>query len=61
MFILPLYKLMYFGLSGQPKHAPDIAAILQAKKNQLDFGYIEEWVKQLGLGSIWREMLDSVA
>mgnify|MGYP001245833450 FL=1 len=58
---LILYKLMYLGLSGQPKHARDIAAILRAKKNQLEFGYIEEWVAQLGLGSVWKEMLDSIA
>jgi len=57
---LILYKLMYLGLSGQPKHARDIAAILRAKKDQLDFRYIEEWVAQLGLGSVWKEMLDSV-
>jgi len=58
---LILYKLMYLGLSGQPKHARDIAAILRAKKDQLDFRYIEEWVAQLGLGSVWKEMLDSAA
>ena len=58
---LILYKLMYLGLSGQPKHARDIAAILRAKKNQLDFGYIEDWVTRLGLGSVWKEMLDSIA
>jgi hypothetical protein len=58
---LILYKLMYLGLSGQPKHARDIAAILRAKKNQLDFGYIEEWVTRLGLGSVWKEMLDNIA
>jgi hypothetical protein len=57
---LILYKLMYLGLSGQSKHARDIAAILRAKKDQLDFGYIKEWVAQLGLGSVWKEMLDSV-
>ncbi len=56
---LILYKLMYLGLSGQPKHARDIAAILRAKKNQLEIGYIEEWVAQLGLGSVWKELLDS--
>jgi hypothetical protein len=56
---LILYKLMYLGLSGQSKHARDIAAILRAKKDQLDFGYIKEWVAQLGLGSVWKEMLDS--
>ncbi|MCJ7432106.1 MAG: hypothetical protein MUO77_01320 [Anaerolineales bacterium] len=58
---LILYKLMYLGLSGQPKHARDIAAILRARKNQLDFGYIEEWITRMGLGSVWKEMLDSIA
>lgn len=58
---LILYKLMYLGLSGQPKHARDIAAILRAKKNQLDFEYIDEWVNHLGFNSVWKEMLDSVA
>jgi len=57
---LILYKLIYLGLSGQPKHARDISAILRAKKDKLDFGYIDEWVNQLGLGSIWKEMLDSI-
>ncbi|HJS18835.1 MAG TPA: hypothetical protein VJ785_08800 [Anaerolineales bacterium] len=57
---LILYKLMYLGLSGQPKHARDIAAILKAKKDQLDFGYIERWVDQLGLGSLWKEILDNI-
>jgi hypothetical protein len=58
---LILYKLMYLGLSGQPKHARDIAAILRAKKNQLDLRYIEEWVNHLGLGSVWSEMLESIS
>jgi hypothetical protein len=56
---LILYKLMYLGLSGQPKHARDIAAILRSKKDQLEIGYIEKWVTQLGLGSVWKELLDS--
>jgi len=51
---LILYKLMYLGLSGQPKHARDIAAILKAKKDQLDYGYIESWVVRLGLISVWQ-------
>lgn len=58
---LILYKLMYLGLSGQPKHARDISAILRSKKDQLDFGYIERWVDQLGLGSVWKEILDGIA
>ncbi|GAB4506591.1 MAG: hypothetical protein Fur0017_28440 [Anaerolineales bacterium] len=55
---LILYKLMYLGLSGQPKHARDIAAILKAKKDQLDYGYIDGWVDRLGLNSLWMALKD---
>jgi hypothetical protein len=55
---LILYKLMYLGLSGQPKHARDIAAILKAKKGQLDYGYIDGWVNRLGLNSLWMALKD---
>lgn len=57
---LILYKLIYLSISQQPKHARDIAAILQARKTQIDLSYIEEWVTRLGLSSLWRELLDSV-
>jgi hypothetical protein len=53
---LIIYKLMYLGLSGQPKHARDIAAILKAKQGSIDFQYIERWVTQLGLGAVWEEL-----
>jgi hypothetical protein len=43
---------MYLGLSGQPKHARDIAAILKAKKDQLDYGYIDGWADRLGLNAV---------
>jgi len=49
---LILYKLIYFGISQQSKHSRDIAAILRAKRDQLDFEYLEEWTTQLGLSSI---------
>jgi hypothetical protein len=58
---LILYKLMYFGISQQPKHSRDIAAILRAKKNQVDFEYIEKWVTRLGLSPLWKEMQDSIS
>jgi hypothetical protein len=57
---LILYKLLYFSISQQPKHSRDIAAILHAKKDRVDFGYIEEWATRLGLSSLWKELLDSV-
>ena len=58
---LILYKLIYFGLRQQPKHPRDIAAILRAKKDQLDREYLEEWITRLGLGSLWEEILDSIS
>jgi hypothetical protein len=58
---LILYKLIYFSLSQQPKHSRDITAILRTKKDQLDFSYIDTWVDRLGLGSLWKETLDSAS
>ncbi|HXQ35374.1 MAG TPA: hypothetical protein VN843_15255 [Anaerolineales bacterium] len=58
---LILYKLIYFGLSQQTKHSRDIAAMLRANKNQIDFEYIEGWVTRLGLGPVWKEMLDIIS
>lgn len=49
---------MDLGLSGQPKYAQDIAAILKAKKDQLDHGYIDGWVDRLGLNSLWTALKD---
>ena len=58
---LIVYNLMYFGLSQQSKHSRDIAAILKAKKSELDMNYIEQWAAQLGLSSLWKEMLDNIS
>lgn len=57
---LILYKLIYFGISQQPKHSRDIAAILQSNRDRIDFQYIEDWAERLGLTSLWKEMLDSI-
>lgn len=58
---LILYKLIYFGISQQSKHSRDIAAILRAKKDQLDRDYMEGWITRLGLSSLWKEILDSIS
>jgi hypothetical protein len=58
---LILYKVMYFGLSQQSKHSRDVAAILKARKNDLDMVYIEQWAARLGLSTLWEEMLDNVS
>ena len=57
---LILYKLLYYGISHQPKHFRDISAILRAKKNQLDHEYLDEWIARLGLSSQWEEILDNI-
>jgi hypothetical protein len=57
---LILYKLLYFSISQQPKHSRDIAAILRAKKDQIDLSYIEGWAARLGLSLLWKEVLESV-
>ncbi|HLE52088.1 MAG TPA: hypothetical protein VI755_08490 [Anaerolineales bacterium] len=57
---LILYKLLYFSISQQPKHSRDIAAILRAMKDRLDYPYIEHWVNRLGHQAIWEELSESV-
>jgi hypothetical protein len=57
---LIIYKLMYLGLSGQPKHARDIAAILKASNGNIDLKYIKEWVAQLGLGATWEGLKENI-
>ncbi len=57
---LILYKLIYFGISQQSKHSRDIAAILRAKKDQLNREYLEEWIIRLGLGPLWDEILSNI-
>lgn len=53
---LIIYKLLYFGISGQSKHARDIAAMMKANTDRIDLEYIEKWVAHLGLTSVWMEM-----
>lgn len=49
---------MNLGLSGQPKHTRDIGVIFKAKKDLLDYGYIDGWVDRLGLNSLWTALKD---
>ena len=57
---LIIYKLLFFSISQQPKHIRDIAAILRTKKNHLEMEYINKWVTQLGLTTIWFEILEDL-
>src|SRR5690606_20718500 len=40
---LIIYKLLYFSISGQSKHARDIAAMMKANMDRIDLEYIEMW------------------
>jgi hypothetical protein len=54
---LILYKLWYYRISRQTKHPRDIYTILIAQGTQLNFDYIQGWVDQLGLSTVWEELL----
>ncbi len=54
---LIIYKLWYYSISQQTKHTRDIASIVISHGDDLDFEYIDGWVKKKGLTSIWGELL----
>jgi hypothetical protein len=54
---LIVYKLWYYSLSQQTKHLRDITAIVMTLGKELDFDYIENWVDQKGLTSLWGDLL----
>ncbi|HIE52244.1 MAG TPA: hypothetical protein EYP85_10835 [Armatimonadetes bacterium] len=53
---LILYKLYYFSLSEQPKHTRDIASILLAEGENLDYEYIQHGAHRQGLDGLWRKV-----
>jgi hypothetical protein len=57
---LIIYKLLYYNLSQQTKHVRDITAIITTLKDELEFGYIDVWTTQLGLRTLWQELLRRV-
>lgn len=54
---LIIYKLWYYSISQQTKHIRDITSIVMTIGEELDFNYIESWVKKKGLTSIWGDLL----
>jgi hypothetical protein len=51
---LIIYKLRYYQLSGQTKHMRDIQSILVAMGNELDYAYLDQWIKYFNLFSSWQ-------
>lgn len=57
---LIIYKLWYYSISQQTKHIRDITGIVMTLENELDFIYIDKWVKEKGVVRIWEELLDRI-
>ena len=57
---LIIYKLWYYSISQQTKHTRDITSIVMSLGAELDFNYIDGWVKKKGLTSIWGELLAKI-
>jgi hypothetical protein len=51
---LIIYKLLYYNVSQQPKHISDIASIVQTMGDTLDAQYIQKWVAEKDLSTIWK-------
>lgn len=58
---LILNKLRYFQISQQPKHVRDIASIVLNLDQDLDYGYIDQWAKTLGVVDSWQEIQNRIA
>ncbi len=54
---LIINKIVYFGLSEQPKHIRDIASILVSlEPKELDREYLASWISRLRLEDTWNEV-----
>lgn len=54
---LIIYKLWFYSLSQQTKHIRDITSIMLNMGEELELNYIETWVKEKGLTTLWSSLL----
>jgi hypothetical protein len=52
-----LKKLEYCREGGSDKHLRDITGVLKVSGRDVDLGYIEDWVRTLGLEEIWQQVV----
>ena len=50
-----LRKMVYYKEGESEKHLRDIAGILKISGDMIDFSYIADWAKRLGVEDIWKE------
>ena len=53
-------KLEYYRDGESEKHLRDIAGVVKVTGEELDRGYIEEWVRRLDLETIWDRVLERI-
>ena len=52
-------KLRWVGLSGgSEKHFTDAVRVYEVQSGNLDIRYIEKWVRELRLGSLWKSLVE---
>ncbi len=57
---LIIYKLWYYSISQQTIHIRDITSIVMSLEDELDFSYIDRWVKEKGMLNIWIELIEKI-
>jgi hypothetical protein len=55
-----LGKLLYYKEGGSEKHLRDIASILKISSELVDFEYVDEFAKQLGVTEPWQAVLQRI-
>lgn len=56
-----LKKMEYYQEGHSDKHLRDIAGVFKISGDQIDRGYLEEWVAKLGLEEVWSEVLNRLS
>jgi hypothetical protein len=51
-----LGKLQYYRLGQSPKHLSDIRGILEISTDEIDFAYLQRWIKELHLENEWQQV-----
>lgn len=51
-----IQKLIWFGKGGTEKHLVDAAFVLQIQEKNLDFNYLNTWIKKLKLQNYYQQL-----
>lgn len=55
-----LKKLDWHRMGGGDRHLRDIAGILKIRRDRLDFEYLDQNARRMGLGDIWQDIQERV-